>query len=303
MQPFGVVEAGSTFSKTYIVHGAGEVEFLDVVPIPFKQNIKKRGDVDPSDLLLLVSAVRSLLPKAPRVHVFGTSPFRGLEVSQIARIGRELEHGGAASFRVVSAEEEGDLTARGATRSLSVPGNIAVMVGGGGSTEVFVFDRTGGAEKSLSAIGVGDVNEQFPDLAENVARSSPQEVTGWVSDRLLPMHQKAEVLVLAGGDFPLLYLNAGYRLVPNPYSSDPEKKFLLANADKLSQDEVFYKNLGLDSFRELTPDTPSWWDGARAMCAFVSAVASQVGATQLIPTRISMIFGVADVLSGRDETI
>ena len=134
MQPFGVVEAGSTFSKTYMVYDDGQVEFLDVIPIAFKHIIRQHGDVSDADLLLLLSCVRNLLARTPLVHVFGTSPFRGLDDVQVARVDRELERAGAASFRVVSAEEEGSLTTRGAARSLSVPGSVAVVVGGGGWT-------------------------------------------------------------------------------------------------------------------------------------------------------------------------
>jgi hypothetical protein len=99
--------------------------------------------------------------------------------------------------------------------------------------------------------------------------------------------------VLAGGDFPLLYENAGYPLYPNPFSTDSSKPFALRNSDKNAQDIAYFNQLSLADFRSLTPDTPSWWDGTRAMCAFVSAVADQLASDVLIPTRVSMVYGVA----------
>jgi hypothetical protein len=91
----------------------------------------------------------------------------------------------------------------------------------------------------------------------------------------------------------LLYENAGYPLRKNPYSDDPEKAYVLSVAEKRFHDIKYFHEMSLSQFRTLTPDTPRWWDGTRAMCCFVDAVARQLGARELIPTRISMVYGIA----------
>lgn len=291
MESIGIIEAGSTFTKGYIATGS-RIASIGIVDIGFKKHYREAGTILESDIERLVLYVKELLTKVPIVRAFGTSVFREAAETEIDRVRSALDSLGDVTFEVVTAERESEYTAYGAVRGLSYPGPIAVMVGGGGSTEVSIWEGENSTEWANSPIGVGDVNHQFPDLPEDIASTDPEDVVKWISRRLLPIAGHADMLVLAGGDFPLLYENAGYNLQENPYSSDPEKSSMLLNSDKTDHDEIFFHELKLSAFRSLTPDTPAWWDGTRAMCCFVAAVAAQLGASILIPTRISMIYGI-----------
>ena len=37
---------------------------------------------------------------------------------------------------------------------------------------------------------------------------------------------------------------------------------------------------------------PNWWYATRAMCAFVLVVAEELGAKYIIPTDVSMVYGI-----------
>lgn len=291
MESIGIVEAGSTFTKGYIATGS-KIVSIGIVDIGFKKHYRESAAILESDIERLVFYVSELLPEVSAVRVFGTSVFREAAEIEIDRVRSALNSLGDVTFEVVTAEMESEYTAYGAVRGLSYPGPIAVMVGGGGSTEVSIWEGGKAIAWANSPIGVGDVNHQFPDLSEDIASTDPEDVTKWISSRLLPISHHADMLVLAGGDFPLLYENAGYNLRENPYSSDTAKSRMLLNSDKTRHDEIFFRELKLSAFRSLTPDTPAWWDGTRAMCCFVAAVAAQLGASILIPTSISMIYGI-----------
>lgn len=288
----GIVEAGSTITKSYIASKSG-VASRALVGINFKDNYRKAKRISDEDLELLAGCVQELLTEVPIVRVYGTSVFREADQGEIAAISDRLTRLGDVGFEVVTSSEEALLTAEGAIDSLDFDGNIAVMVGGGGSTEVAVFRHGTLVGLANTPMGVGDVNAHFPDLTDDLASSQVEDVVLWISRQLAPNDMTAELLVLAGGDFPLLYTNAGYPLQSNPFSSDPEKRYLLTVTDKRGRDEVLFHGLRLSSFSHLTPDAPNWWDGTRAMCCVVSAIARQLNSRLLVPTRVSMVYGIA----------
>ena len=296
MKRFGIVEVGSTFSKGYVVE-EGVVTTVGMVSIPLKRNYEDHGEVAEEDIVAISSYVTELQEQTNQVFVYGTSIFRSLNAIDLARVQEKIELLTGADFRVVSAAEESALTCYGAIAGIAYHDALGVMVGGGGSTEVAVYQKGVLREEALSNFGVGDVNRAFPDLSNDVATTQPQEVTDWITQRLRPISMRASILVLAGGNFPLLYENAGYPLEQNPHTNDPEKQLFIGTAAKRARDAAYFSDLSLETFRALTPDTPSWWDGTRAMCCFVDAVARQLGASYLVPTRISMVYGIAAKLS------
>lgn len=287
----GIIEAGSTNTKCYIVDDLVPT-LINVRGIGFKDNYIQDGHIRESDIAKLSDCVKGLMSQTESVHIFGTSIFRQADIEEIDNLRSILKKLGNVSFEVVTAEMEGEYTAFGAMTNIIFDGPVAIMVGGGGSTELFVYQDNKILAKALSPIGVGDVNKAYPDLFADIASTEPIEIIDWISKRLMPISQKAELLVLAGGDFPLLYKNVGYNLRSNIYSDDPEKPYMLSNVDKLNQDKKYFFDISINKLRSITPDNPGWWDGTRAMCCFVSAVAQQLQAKTLIPTRISMIYGM-----------
>lgn len=292
MRSVAILEAGSTVTKSYTWRD-GAIRDVGLSGIEFKRNYGKLGHISNEDLSALLSCARKGLDLAPEVHVYGTSIFRQISKEDQARVGSALAELGNVHFHVVSAAAESHLTCIGAIQRIVYPGSIGVMVGGGGSVETAVFRDGHLVAVGDYEFGVGDINSQFPDLTEEIARTPMAEVIEWIVERISPPVGAADLLVLAGGNFPLLYENAGYPLRSNAYSSDPGKKYMMTKAGKLEQDYALFYELRLSHFRHLTPEAPAWWDGTRAMCCLVDAVAEQLGAEILIPTKISMVYGIA----------
>ncbi|MCI8277372.1 MAG: hypothetical protein HFJ46_05595 [Clostridia bacterium] len=55
----------------------------------------------------------------------------------------------------------------------------------------------------------------------------------------------------------------------------------------------YYTEISLDEIRDKVED-PQWWYATRAMTAFVLVVAEEIGAKYIVPTDISMIYGMID---------
>ena len=79
-----------------------------------------------------------------------------------------------------------------------VPGKVCVFIGGGGSTEIAIYDNE--IKESInSKIGVIGVMQKFPDLAENFATTNLETVKEFIKKRLNLPKEKADILILAGG--------------------------------------------------------------------------------------------------------
>ena len=61
----------------------------------------------------------------------------------------------------------------------------------------------------------------------------------------------------------------------------------------IKESKRYYKEISLDEIRNRVND-PDWWYATRAMCAFVLVVAEEIGAKYIVPTDISMVYGLLD---------
>lgn len=62
---------------------------------------------------------------------------------------------------------------------------------------------------------------------------------------------------------------------------------------RIKESKRYYKEISLDEIRNRVND-PDWWYATRAMCAFVLVVAEEIGAKYVVPTDISMVYGLLD---------
>jgi hypothetical protein len=60
---------------------------------------------------------------------------------------------------------------------------------------------------------------------------------------------------------------------------------------RIEDTKKYYTEISLDEIRSRV-DEPAWWYATRAMCAFVLVVAKKIQAKYIVPTDISMIYGI-----------
>ena len=284
-----IIEVGSTCTKLDEINDE-EIKRIKDVTIEFKRHFNKTKKLDDNDVVKLINLVKEVESKYDNIFVCGTSIFRGLEQQMKEKFLTKFKAETGLDFHIISQEEENKYTVEGATRK--VKGKVAVFIGGGGSTEIAIYDN-GIKEMCNTKIGVIDVMEQYPDLGENLATTDVKTVREWVKTKLKIPIQKADVLILAGGGHMKFAKNSGITFEKNTLFEDKQEPIMMDINTRKLDTERYYKKISLDEIRSKVND-PEWWYATRAMCAMVLEVAESLDVKYIIPTDISMVYGLAN---------
>ena len=284
-----IIEVGSTCTKLDEVNDS-EIKRIKDVTIEFKRNFSKLKQLDGNDVKKLINLVKEEQKQYKDIFVCGTSIFRALEEQMKEKFLTEFKVETGLDFNIISQEEENKYTVEGATRN--VKGKVAVFIGGGGSTEIAIYDN-GIKEMCNTKMGVIDVMEQYPDLGENLATTAVKTVKEWVKPKLKVPTPKADILILAGGGHMKFAKNSGITYEKNTLFEDSQEPIMMDINTRKLDTERYYKEISLDEIRNRVND-PEWWHATRAMCAMVLEVAESLGVKYIIPTDISMVYGLAN---------
>lgn len=290
---FGIVEIGSTNTKAYKCSDK-EITDLGFKTIEFKKNYSLSGFIMPSDAEKLALYINTVFDNDTDIFVYATSVFRDLNKVAIQNFEDVLKRDTSVKrVKVVSAKMENELTVIGAMSNVSIDDDVCVFIGGGGSTEISICSGDKIIEMVNSDIGVTHIISAFPDLTEDYASTDIETVTKYIYEYLkLPVH-KADYLILAGGDYILRYENAQYPINKNTIFSSKSHPYIVSVQEDRDFENKYYNQISLNELKKSTPKNPNWWNGTRAMCAFTNVVALAVDAKIIIPTRISMVYGIA----------
>ena len=281
-----IVEVGSTVTKAdeydgKILNRIGEKTIF------FKKNYKENNYLLESDVEKLINYVNELKEKTEDIYVCGTSIFRSLTDLEKEEFLNNFKSKTGLDFHIISSDDECKLTVLGATRFID---NACVFIGGGGSTEIAIYDRDI-VENTNSQIGVMDVTEVFPDLASDIASASLDEVMDYIKARLILPKKKSDVLILAGGAHEMFVRVSGIKYDENTLYEDDAAPIMMDIESRIAETKRYYEEISLDEIRARVDD-PDWWYGTRAMCAFALVVALKIGAKVIIPTNIGMAYGI-----------
>lgn len=282
-----IIEVGSTCTKVDLFDGQ-EINRIKTETIEFKRNYKKENKLDKDDVEKLISLVKELKDQYQNIYVCGTSIFRSLSDEQRNEFLNLFLNNTGIKFDIISPEKENELTVEGAARNVNK--KVAVFVGGGGSTEISIYDN-GIKEMINTPIGVIDIMNKYPDLGDNYATTNIDEVKKVVREKLNLPKQKADTLILAGGGHLRFALNSGISYEKNNLYEDKMQPVMMDIETREKDTDRYYKEISLDDIRKKVDD-PNWWYATRAMCAFALVVAEEVGAKNIIPTDISMVHGL-----------
>ena len=282
-----IIEVGSTCTKVDLFDGQ-EINRIKTETIEFKRNYKKENKLDKDDVEKLISLVKELKDQYQNIYVCGTSIFRSLSDEQRNEFLNLFLNNTGIKFDIISPEKENELTVEGAARNVNK--KVAVFVGGGGSTEISIYDN-GIKEMINTPIGVIDIMNKYSDLGDNYATTNIDEVKKVVREKLNLPKQKADTLILAGGGHLRFALNSGISYEKNNLYEDKMQPVMMDIETREKDTDRYYKEISLDDIRKKVDD-PNWWYATRAMCAFVLVVAEEVGAKNIIPTDISMVHGL-----------
>ena len=284
-----IVEVGSTCTKID-KYDVNSIKRIKEKTIQFKKHYNEEGKLSDIDVKELIDCINEIKCMFEDIYICGTSIFRNLNVEEkesfLSRFKKETEF----DFNIISQEKENELTVFGATRF--VKDKVCVFIGGGGSTEIAIYDN-GIKETVNTKIGVIDVMQQFPDLAENFAITKLEDVKNFIKERLNLPKEKADILILAGGGHEKFARLSGIKYEENTLYDDKTSPIMMDIKTRKKETERYFKEISLDEIRKKVDD-PNWWYATRAMCAFALVVAEEIGAKYIIPTDISMVYGIID---------
>lgn len=282
-----IIEVGSTATKIDLCN-ENEVKHLETYVIFFKTNYKKENKLDKEDVNKLIKKVNEYKQKYKKVYVCGTSIFRNLTKEQEDEFLNQFYNETGIKFDIISQEKENELTVIGVTKKVN--SKVAVFVGGGGSTEIAIYEN-GIKEMVNTKMGVIDILDKYPDLAEDLATTNLETIKKIVKEKLNLPKQKADTLILAGGGHLYFALNSGFNYEENNLYKDDLQPVMMPMETRKQDTERYYKEISLDEIRKRV-DNPDWWYATRAMTAFVLVVAEEIGAKYIVPTDISMVHGL-----------
>ena len=284
-----IIEVGSTNTKVDLYNGK-EIEHLETVTIEFKKNYKKENTLLPEDVKKLINLVLNYKQSYTTIYICGTSIFRNLTENQRDDFLNEFSKQTGFEFNIISQEQENELTVFGAVRNINK--KVAVFIGGGGSTEIAIYEN-GIKEMVNSSFGVVDVTSNFPDLSNDLPTTKLEDVRKFVKQRLNLPKEKADILILAGGGHKVFALGSGIHYEKNTLFEDDVEPIMMSIEDRKKDTLRYFEEISLDEIRERV-DNPKWWDATRAMCAVVLNVAESIGAKYIVPTDISMVYGIIE---------
>lgn len=294
MKKFAIIEIGSTNTKGYLyvdekVHDCG------FCTIEFKNNYKKIGKILNEDKEKLYSFIEKMKEIDETIYVYGTSIFRNLKEDEKEIWLKEFKAKTGIDFNIVTSDMENEYTVHGAVNNIDYNGKIAVMIGGGGSTELAIVENKKIIEKSNSDFGAMDTTDMFPDLRTDKATTDYDFMVDKTKELVNAPKNKADLLILAGGDYIMFYEELKYPVEKNKFYESPLQPYCLdvITMDKL--DRNFFYNISLEEIITRTKND-GWWRGARGMRLCVKALVDILEVKYIIPTRISMIYGIVDEL-------
>ncbi len=284
-----IVEVGSTCTKVDKYNGRN-IEKMQGKTIHFKKHYNEDKQLRENDVRELVKSINDLKSISKDIYVCGTSIFRNLQEQERKIFLDRFKNETGIEFNIISQELENELTVYGATKHVN--DKVCVFIGGGGSTEISVYDESI-KESVKTSLGVIDVMEQFKDLADDTATTDIETVKKYIKERLNLPKEKCDILILTGGGHEKFAKESGIKYNKNILYKDIAAPIMMDIELREKETERYYKEISLDEIRKRVNDS-DWWYATRAMSAFVLVVAEEIGAKYIIPTDIAMANGIIE---------
>ena len=286
---FAIIEIGSNNTKTHIYKNE-ELIYEKTDTIEFKKNYKDENKINENDLNKLYEVIKNALNYTKNINIYGCSIFRNISKEELNKINKKLSDKFGLKIQVVSQEDEANYTALGCYNNIEYDGNICIFIGGGGSIELIFVNNKKVLDKKYYNFGVVDITSKFESLKNDVPSCSFNDVYSYVDKLINDINNKADVLILAGGDHLYWYNNAGYELMDNTLYRNENQKYMITTemSDNYDKDALV---TSLDRIRQ-NSDNPKWFDGSRAMKVITNLISHKIDAKYIIPTKINMEDGL-----------
>ena len=155
-------------------------------------------------------------------------------------------------------------------------------------------------EKINYPFGAMDVSDQYPDLRTDKAATPMAKMLAETKDKMEIPKSKADILILAGGDYIMFYETLNYPVFKNELYDDDKQPYMLDTKTMRALDDNFMYELSLEKIIEEN-GSDGWWRGARGMRICVQALCDLLDTKYIIPTRINMLYGIIEKINSEEN--
>ena len=291
-----IIEVGSTVTKVDKC-SENKVERLLEKTIFFKKHYLETKKISEEDFATLISLIQTIKKEYVFVYVCGTSIFRNLKDEEQNHFLKEFKKETNLDFHIISQERESELTVLGVTRNIKE--KVCVFIGGGGSTEIAVYNE-GIVENVNTSLGVIDILNEFPGLADDFSSVPLKKVVSYCKENIKMPKERADILILAGGGQEKFARESGILYEENKIYQDPVAPIMMDIGLRKKETDRYFRAISLEEIKKKAKDS-NWWEATRAMCACVLAVAESIEAKYVIPTNVGMVYGIIKELEIKEK--
>src|SRR3989338_5886507 len=153
---------------------------------------------------------------------------------------------------------------------------------GGGSTELAVVSSGKVLERKNIDLGVGSINEKFPNIHAEISEVEPNSVVKFVKNLLPNLEANLRVAFYTGGELKYMQL-AGYALKKNFLFEDADHPLIISIENFSERNEKVFSKIKLSELEALMPENPKWMHGARGCSAIAQAICEKYGVQTIVP--------------------
>ena len=291
-----IIDIGSGKTKSYIVYGDKSIKDLYSTRIRLKEryNPAAEGGINREDKDALFDAIKKIKAEADKhnikaINVFATSIFRIMPEDMLAAFKAEFKQSTGLDFKVLSQQEENELTTLPVSRlKLNAP-YLAVCIGAG-STEMAVFDNGKKTEDFTVEFARADLLKAFPNqLGQDICNTEPEILRDFVRQNLTFPQTKCKYMVVVGGGALSKAEKCGFKMNKNSIF-----------ADKAMPSDCGYKGFIAETNKLLLNKTNAIpgddLESLRAHCIIAGCIMEAAGAEHLFMTNLNLMNGIVQSL-------
>ncbi len=291
-----IIDIGSANTKSYLIDENNKIDKLDETYILLKKGFNPNIGLDKDnekELFKTINKIKSLY-KYP-IYVYATGVFRVMNEDVLNQFKNEFKKQTKLNFNMVNPQEEIKYITDAVSSYVTLTEPILICSVGGGSTEIIIKEKDEIIEDKLIEFGVGDINNKFPDLAENYASSKISDIMKYIKENIILPNIKVKYAFFTGGHLKYT-TTAKFPLEKNIFFNNDNIPYCIKPLKYKKSNNEIVEERDLNSLKEKHPDNPDWFNGARACALVTDYIINNMGIEWFFPTDINMISGIVESL-------
>lgn len=287
-----LIDIGSSTIKVY-ERSKGMISLLLSRTFDFKFEFEPSSGISKTNKDALFAlfdelSLRYSLNKS-NTKIFATGIFRDIQYRQNF-IEEFYTHTGLY-FNIISHELETFFLEKALIGAYTNDADVLVINIGGKTTELLFYSNSILVDKKMLDYGVGTILKKYPAINDNYSHIELSKIISEVYSVLPIVKTTPKIAFYTGGELTYMQI-AGYFLQKNTIFADSNHPYQISYEDFCVRNTQIFRQVSIDSLRNLMPENPAWMNGARPCSAIAQAICSFYSIETIIPSDVNLINGV-----------